>query len=261
VNYWQAVFLGILQGLTEFLPVSSSGHLAIAQGLWNVTGGDLLFEVTVHLATLIAVVAYYRRDIAGIARSAVTRQGALWQTMTGRRWIILILMASIPAAAVGLGLKQQIEGSFADLGGVGLRLVATGALLFSTAPLAASRMRLGSGAAWIIGAAQAVAILPGISRSGATIATAIWMGIDREQAARFSFLLGAFLLESIDAWQAGVSLSTGDVGPLILGFVAALVSGYFAVTVLIRTLVRRRFALFGIWCWIVGLPAWWWWSA
>ena len=142
-----------------------------------------------------------------------------------------------------------------------MRLMATGALLFSTAPIAATRRSMSAATAFLIGVAQAVAILPGISRSGATIATGIWGGVEREQAARYSFLLslpvigGAFLLQVLDVAEHSVALDVQRLWPLIVGFVVALVSGYFAVSLLIRALIRNRFALFGIWCWIVGIWA------
>jgi undecaprenyl-diphosphatase len=264
MTYLQAALLGILQGLTEFLPVSSSGHLALAQGMWGLEAGDLLFEVTVHLATLLAVVAYYRKDIVAITRGVLTGKPVLWQDMSPRRWALIIIVASVPAAVVGLGFKEALEASFGDLWGVAMHLLATGALLFSTAALLATRRKVGGGSALAVGVAQAIAILPGISRSGATIATAIWFGIDREQAARFSFLLsipavaGAFILEAGPGLKSLATLEAATIGPLLIGFVAALVSGYIAVAVLIRALARHRFAYFGIWCWAVGLSALWW---
>ena len=264
MNGWQAALLGLLQGLTEFLPVSSSGHLVLVRSLWESSPHDLVFEVTVHLATLIAVVAYYRNDIATITRRLLTNDPREVEGMSARRWVGLIVLASVPAAVVGLLLKSQIEATFADPVGVGYRLLATGALLFSTVPMVARKERLGVGAAVLIGVAQAVAILPGISRSGATIVAAIWMGTRHEQAARFSFLLslpavgGAFLLETLGAASLSGGLATIQWPSALIGFVVALVSGYLAVALLIRALGRGKFAYFGIWCWAVGLWALWW---
>jgi undecaprenyl-diphosphatase len=215
LSYAQAALLGVVQGLTEFLPVSSSGHLVLTQALFGWGESDLLFEVTVHLATLLAVLVYYRKDIWMISRGALTGTPSVWQGMSTRSWVGLILVGSVPAALVGLGFKDLLVTTFADPYGTGLRLMATGALLFSTAPLLGKRLGIGWGQAGLVGLAQAVAILPGISRSGSTIATALHLNIDREQAARFSFLLsipavgGAFLLETKDVLgttQAHVTL-------------------------------------------------------
>ncbi len=261
MSIWQAAILGLLQGLTEFLPVSSSGHLVLMRAYWETIPRDLLFEVTVHLATLLAVVAYYRHDILAIFKGAITGTPSTCAGMSTRRWLGLIMLGSIPAAVVGLLFRAQLEATFSDGAGAGMRLMATGALLFSTASIAATRRSVSAATAFLIGVAQAVAILPGISRSGATIATGIWGGVEREQAARYSFLLslpaigGAFLLQVFDVAEHSVALDVQRLWPLIVGFVVALVSGYFAVPLLIRALIRNRFALFGIWCWIVGIWA------
>lgn len=261
MSIWQAAVLGLVQGLTEFLPVSSSGHLVLMRALWQSIPEDLFFEVTVHLATLLAVVAYYRHDILAILKGAFTGTPATRADMSPRRWLTLILLGSIPAAVVGIAFRPQLEATFADGAGAGMRLVATGALLFSTAPLVATRRTLSAPTAFLIGIAQAVAILPGVSRSGATIAAGIWRGIEREQAARYSFLLslpaigGAFMLQVVDVMGHHVALDTQRLWALAAGFVVALVSGYLAVSLLIRALVRNRFAWFGIWCWVVGFWA------
>jgi len=261
MSIWQAAILGLLQGLTEFLPVSSSGHLVLMRAYWETIPRDLLFEVTVHLATLLAVVAYYRHDIMAIFKGAITGTPSTWAGMSTRRWVGLIMLGSIPAAVVGLLLRAQLEATFSDGVGAGMRLMATGALLFSTAPIAATRRSMSAAAAFLIGIAQAVAILPGISRSGATIATGIWGGVEREQAARYSFLLSlpviasAFLFQLSRVLQEGVTFDVGRLAGLLVGFVVALVSGYFAVAILIRVLIKTKFAFFGIWCWIVGIWA------
>jgi len=264
LSYTQAALLGVVQGLTEFLPVSSSGHLVLTQAFFGWGESNLLFEVTVHLATLLAVLMYYRNDIWMIGRGALTGSPSEWHGIATKQWLGLILLGSVPAALIGLGFKDLLESTFSDPYGTGLRLMATGALLFSTAPLVGKRLNIGWGQAALIGLAQAVAILPGISRSGATIATALHMHTGREQAARFSFLLsipavgGAFLLEAKDVLGDTSAVATGDAAVYALGFLTALVSGYLAVSMLIRFLVRGRFALFGIWCWLVGMLAMWW---
>lgn len=265
MSFWEAALLGLIQGLTEFLPVSSSGHLALAQGWLGLPPGDLLFEIVVHMATLLAVLAYYRHDLFGITRGVFSASTPDVAGMSGRRWLGLLILGTIPAVIVGFGLKDVIEAAFGDLHGVGFNLLATGALLFSTLPLAGRAARLSAPAAFLIGIAQSVAILPGVSRSGATISTAMWLGVDRTQAARFSFLLsipaiaGAFVLHAFDFIEAGGSLTGVEWGSLAVAFVLAAISGYVAVATILRALVHRWFGHFGIWCWIVGILAVWQW--
>jgi undecaprenyl-diphosphatase len=262
VTYLQAAILGLVQGLTEFLPVSSSGHLVFVQSLFGWREADFTFDIVVHLATLLALVVYYRQDLYSIAQGALTGSRQPLAGLSPRAWCGLIVLASVPAAVVGLAFKHQIEASFSDPVGNGYQLLSTAALLFSTAPLKPRGVTLTWRSALAVGVSQAVAILPGISRSGATIATALHLGIDREQAARFSFLLsipaiaGAFLLQAVDVARSPLPFSP-DWGPLLLGFAISLVSGYLAVAVFIRLLVRGRFALFGIWCLLLGLASLW----
>ncbi len=263
MTYLQAAILGVLQGLTEFLPVSSSGHLALAEGLFGLESSNLMFEVTVHLATLIAVVAYYRHDILSIAQGAISKSSETRFGIMPRQWLGLLILGSLPAALIGLGFKSEFESSFSDYQAISIRLLATGMILFSTAALITRARRITLRQALLIGIAQAAAILPGISRSGTTIAAALWLGIEREQAARFSFLLsipavgGAFLLQLASSISDGEILASDQWGPYLLGFIIALVVGYLAVTVLIKVLVKNGFAFFGIWCLAVGLPALW----
>jgi undecaprenyl-diphosphatase len=265
MTYWQALVLGLVQGLTEFLPVSSSGHLALMEGVLGVPPGDLLFEIVIHVATLVAVVSYYRKDIAHMFRGLFSRHAPEVAHMTSWRWLAILVVGTIPAAVLGLAFKSEFEASFADLRGIGFQFLATGALLFSTVPLVGKRLKIGVGRSFAIGIAQAVAILPAVSRSGSTIATAMWLDIDREQAARYSFLLsipaigGAFVLQMYDLAANKVALPQADWGPLALAFVVSGVSGYFAVAAILRALTHRWFAHFGIWCWLVGLAALWRW--
>jgi undecaprenyl-diphosphatase len=265
MTYLEAVVLGLIQGLTEFLPVSSSGHLALAEALFGLPPGDLLFEIVVHVATLLAVVAYYRGELLQILAGFARPGGNEVAGMSSWRWLGLLVIGTLPAVIVGLTLAARIEAAFGDYSTIGFSLLATGTLLFSTRTLSGVLRRLGAGRALAIGCAQAVAILPGVSRSGATIATALWLGVEREQAARFSFFLalpaitGAFILQLVKALKSGSLPGVHDWGPLVVAFVVAGVSGYVAVGLLLRALARRHFALFGIWCWLVGLAALWHW--
>jgi undecaprenyl-diphosphatase len=267
MTYLQAAILGLVQGLTEFLPVSSSGHLALAEALFGLPPGDLLFEIVVHVATLLAVVAYFRRDLWGMVQGLARPEAPPVADMKARRWFWLLVLATVPAGVIGVAFESQIEASFGDLARVGYHLLFTGVLLASTFRLAGSRRIVGAGRAFAIGCAQAVALLPGISRSGTTVATSLWLGLEREQAARFSFLMaipaigGAFVLHVAKMFRTGAHASFDAWGPLLVAFVVAGVSGYLAVGLILRALARRYFAYFGIWCWIVGLAAIWHWNA
>lgn len=267
MTYLEAAILGLIQGLTEFLPVSSSGHLALAEALFGLPPGDLLFEIVVHVATLLAVVAYYRRELRQMAAGLLSPAGDDVAGMSPRRWIGLMVIGTLPAVVVGLTLESTIEAAFGNYTGIGISLLATGTLLLTTRHLAGAMRRLGAGQALAIGCAQAVAILPGVSRSGATIATALWLGVERGQAARFSFFLalpaitGAFILQALKAVRSGAITADGDWGPLAVAFIIAGLSGYLAVGLILRALARRHFAYFGFWCWLVGLAALWHWYA
>ena len=263
MTYAQAAVLGLIQGLTEFLPVSSSGHLVLVQSLYGWKEADFTFDIAVHLATLVAIVAYYRKDVYVILKGGVTGHSGLWAGIAPRTWWGLIILGTLPAVFVGLGFKSEIEAQFADPVLNGWQLIISAVLLFSTAPLKIFGNVLTWGRAFWIGVAQAVSILPGISRSAVTIATAMHMGISREQAARYSFLLsmpaifGAFVLQAIDIARAPVPFAPAW-GPLLLGFLTSLVSGYFAVAWFVRFLLRGHFAIFGWWCLILGAWSIWW---
>lgn len=247
----EAALLGVVQGLTEFFPVSSSGHLALFQALFGGrNGGALLFEVGVHVATLVAIVAFYRVRIAQLLT------GALAGDPASLRYVGMLVFASIPSLVVGLTAKHWIESQFSNPMLVGCALLVTGCIVFSTrwtAPLAHAAGP-GWAAALAIGVAQAFAILPGISRSGSTVAVALALGVAPRIAAEFSFLLGiiaisgAALLMLPDLSQAeGSALVNLGVGGL-----TALVSGIIAIWLFVRMLDRSLFHHWAWYCWIVG---------
>jgi undecaprenyl-diphosphatase len=252
VNYAQAIVLGLVQGLTEFLPVSSSGHLVVAEAAVGLVTPGVVVEVMLHVATLLAVVIVYRQRLVELAVGCILGRAAAW------RMFGLLALASIPAAVVGLALKDFFERAFDSLLVVGIDFVVTGIILWSTRRVARDAVAEapGVGGAGAIGVAQAFAILPGISRSGTTVATALWFRVRPERAAEFSFLMalpaiaGAAVLElphlSIGADGAGW-------GPLAAGFVAALVSGVFAIRFLVALLKRGAFHHFAPYCWVLGI--------
>ena len=248
-----ALLLGLLQGATEFLPVSSSGHLVLVPWLAGWPAPGLAFDALAHCGTAVAVIAYFWRDWIALAQG-------VWQALRTRalnphaRLAGLILLATVPGVLAGVLLKDFFEGTFAQPTTVaGLLLVTAG--LLAMAERWAKRAQRQEIASWpdalIIGLAQALAILPGLSRSGATITAGIGRGLRREAAARFSFLLatpiilGAGVFKLLDLGQAGV---LAQAPTLAVGFLAALVAGLVCIYFLLRYLQRRPLYPFAIYC-------------
>ncbi|HEY8425964.1 MAG TPA: undecaprenyl-diphosphate phosphatase [Limnochordales bacterium] len=263
-----AVVLGLVQGLTEFLPVSSSGHLVLVQHLLGITTPQLLFDVVVHLGTLLAVLVALRTEVLAVLRGVVAwprlLAGGPLAASDARdgQLAAWVLVGTIPAGIVGLTLDDAIEGLFGSVRTVGLALMATAALL-AVADRARGRSagltEVGWGRALVIGLAQAVAIIPGISRSGSTIAAGLLTGVQRDAAARFSFLLaaptiaGAGLLAALKG--ASGELASPGTAVLLTGFAAAALSGYVAIRLLLATLQRGALRYFAIYVAVVGVWA------
>ena len=249
----QAIILGLIQGITEFLPVSSSGHLEIGKRLFglNMTGSEsLTFDVVVHAGTALSTVVVFRKDIGRIIAGLLEFR---WNDET--KFASYILISMIPAAFIGLAFEDQITALFeGQLLLVGAMLVLTGILLFLADRAKETTKSVFGLDAFVIGLAQAIAILPGVSRSGATISTSVLLGIDRRKAARFSFLmvlpiiLGKTLLDTKDiiaGQAAGVEV---DVTTLLLGLAAAFVSGVFACNWMITLVRRAKLKYFSYYC-------------
>lgn len=249
MNYWQAVVLGLVQGLTEFLPVSSSGHLVLAEALVGVKMPGLFVEVALHVATLGSVLIVYGRRLWEIARGVLTGSAG------SVRHLALLVVATIPAALIGVLFQRSIEEHFHSMLALGVEFIVTGLLLWSTRRSSGDRTLPGWLGAVSIGLGQAFAILPAISRSGATVAAALWARLTPVAAAEFSFLMavpviaGAALLEGR---HAAVSLSQVGAGPFVVSFVVSFASGIFAIRFLVAMLRRGRFYSFAPYCWIVG---------
>lgn len=251
MTYLEGVVLGLVQGLTEFLPVSSSGHLVVAEAAVGLTTPGVVVEVTLHVATLLAVVLVYRERLWSLVQGALRGTPAAW------RYIGLLLVASVPAGIVGVAFRHAIEHAFDSLLVVGVDFLLTGAILWSTRPIAARAQGVEptTAGSFMIGLAQAVAILPGISRSGSTVAAGIWLGVMPVRAAEFSFLMslpaiaGAAVLQLPDLSREGVAIG---MGPLAVSFVAALVAGVFAIRWLVALLARGAFHRFAPYCWAIG---------
>lgn len=261
MEIYQGIILGILQGLTEFLPVSSSGHLVLGQIYFNITESGLVFDASVHMGTLGAVFIVYFKDIREILKSLVyyagTRDASGHETNLALAAAIII--GSVPTAIIGFVLKQFEDILFTSSMLVGAMLLVTGGLLWVSRhyyrvekgePLTPSR-------AVIIGIVQGLAVIPGISRSGATIATGLFTGLDRKTAARFSFLLsvpailGAQVLSFKDMME-----SQGHIDPAtIYGTIVSFIVGLAALKLLLKLVNTGKFHLFAPYCWLAGILA------
>ncbi len=265
------IILGVIQGLTEFLPISSSGHLAIGQHFLPGTAGveeDVLFDILLHFATLLVVLLYYRRDILTILQDLVTERTDSQAPISDsdsdaqlrRKMHWLILVGTIPTGLLGVGVKlsNQAETLFALLPLVGIALLATGVLLFFSDRINTDTPKndISFIDALIIGTVQGIAILPGISRSGSTISISILRGIDRPLAAKFSFLLsipailGAVALQGKGIFHLSQS---PHLLPYAAGMMTAFLAGYLAIITLLRLVVKRQLRWFSFYCWVVGL--------
>jgi undecaprenyl-diphosphatase len=251
VTYWEGLLLGIVQGFTEFLPISSSGHLVVAQAAVGLSAPGVVVEVILHVATLLAVVIVYRARLWSVAWGCLHGDRSAW------RFVGLLTVATIPAAVAGLVWSDVFERAFESLLVVGIDFLITGAVLWSTRPVIgrADRAEPSVVAAGGIGIAQALAIFPGISRSGTTVAAALWWRVEPERAAEFSFLLaipaivGAAILQLPALGSGSVSV---DTGPLLGSFAAALLSGVLAIRLLVALLRRKAFHRFAPYCWAIG---------
>ena len=271
-DWLQAALLGLVQGLTEFLPVSSSGHLVLFQQ-W--LGDDffaleqaVLFDLVLHVGTLLPVLWYYRADIGRIVRSWTgggdepTEGGAwAWLRADADRWLaFLVVVGTIPTGLIGVGLKDVFESLFHGVQPVAIALLITGALLLATRWRSGgegSALTIGVGAALLIGFAQGLAITPGISRSGTTIAVALFLGFERSLAARYSFLLSipAILGAVVLLGRDGVTLTGASLTALGVGFVTAMLVGYGALVLLVALVKRGGLHRFTWYLWPLGVTA------
>jgi len=249
MTYLSIIILAIIQGLTEFLPVSSSGHLALAGMVLNVPEGDITFEIVLHLGTLMAVLAVYGRDLVELVAGVIKGEKESL-VLAG-----LLLIGSIPAGIVGYLLADSIESVFSSPLIVSVMLLVTGTVLFGTRFMKnGNRDNPTFRGSFIIGVSQALALMPGISRSGFTISTGLLSGIRREKAARFSFLLsvpaiaGAAILKLGDTGSGGI-----DTFMLITGFLISALTGYLALRILLRFLKVGKFSIFAWYCWLLGI--------
>ncbi len=262
MNWLEALILGVIQGLTEFLPVSSSGHLEIGQALLGTSGEEnLSFAILVHTATVLSTLVVFYREVAQLFRGTFTT--LRWNAE--KDYVAKILVSMIPVFIIGMFFKDEVEAFFGNgLLLVGICLLITAVLLALSEWLQKKRQGTGHEVGYkdaiIIGIAQACAVLPGLSRSGSTIATGLLCGVKKESVAQFSFLmvlipiLGEALLDLVDIIQG--ETSTGlELLPAIVGFVAAFVTGCFACRFMIEIVRRQRLTWFAVYCTIVGSVA------
>ena len=269
MEWFQALILGIIQGLTEYLPISSSGHLAIGQELFGLDDGasNLTFTVLLHVATVLSTIVILWKEIVWIFKDIFSHQQ--WSSYSGlnegTRYAINIIISMIPVGIVGLLFKDKVEEIFGQgLLVVGICLLITATLLaFAHVARPRQRENITPIHAFIIGIAQAIAVLPGLSRSGSTIATGLLLGDKKEKLAQFSFLmvippiLGEALLDTKDIIEVGFSQAMNGISPLaaITGFVAAFAFGCIACKWMINIVKKGKLAYFAIYCAIVGIVA------
>jgi len=265
MNVFQALLLGIVQGITEFLPISSSGHLVLGKALLGIHTQGIAFEVFVHFGTFLAVLTIFWGDCWNILRSwgnalrhpSPSHWSLAYQEDPFFRLGVLIILGTIPAVIIGLLFEHEIEAAFSHPLFVSCALLVTGTILLGTRWTKPKATRFGMVRALIIGAAQAFAILPGISRAGSTIAGGMYAGVERSEAARFSFLLalpvilGACVVEGKELWHAGIPSEQGVT--LLIGTIVAYVVGVVALKWLLGVIRRGRLDRFAYYCYAVGM--------
>ena len=249
----EAILLGVLQGLTEFLPVSSSGHIELGKYLFGIElKDDLLFSLFLHLATVLSTIIVFRKDILSIIKELFQ-----FKFNEATRFVTYILISMLPVFIVGIFFKDAVESFYnGNIAFVGAMLIITGLLLLASEKIKAKTRNLNAPSAFIIGIAQAIAVLPGISRSGATIATGLISGVDRSAIARFSFLMvippiiGASILDVGNISNS--QYNSTDILNMCAGFIAAFLTGLFACKLMIRLVKNSKLIYFAIYCFLVG---------
>jgi len=253
----KAIILGIVQGLTEFLPVSSSGHLELGKAILGDTSvgeESLIFTVVLHFATALSTVVIFRKDIIELLKGLLQFK---WNEET--QFAFKIGLSMIPAVCIGLFFEKELEQFFGgSIMFVGFMLLITGALLFLADRAKDTTKNVSIPNSILIGVSQAIAMLPGISRSGSTISTSVLLGVDKTKAARFSFLMVVPLIFgkiAKDVLGGDISFESHQIVPLSAGFIAAFVSGLFACTWMISLVKKSKLSYFAYYCFIVGFIA------
>ena len=261
-----SIILGVIQGLTEFLPVSSSGHLVIFQKIFHINEAEILFDVVLHMGTLMAVLIFFRNDLREMlneSRDYLTgclRRKETLSSIKEKPHAILalwVIIGTLPTGVIGLIFKDQLESMFSEPRRAAWMLIVTGLILVISKMLPrgyTKRNNVGLITALAVGLVQGIAITPGISRSGSTIVCGMICGMDRELAGRFSFLLsipaimGAMVLQ-----LASNDLGSVDILPLVIGFLSSAVIGFFALKFLMKIVKKGNLSWFAPYCWALGL--------
>jgi undecaprenyl-diphosphatase len=274
IDILQAIVLGIVQGLTEWLPISSSGHLALVQLAMDLEI-PIFYDVILHIGTLAGVFAIYRRDIAGILRSTVASgegsskrksieeeegEEEVAKYPQGRRMLWLIILGTIPTGIIGLAFRSFFESSFYDPVSIAVGFIITGALVLVTGLLKPGQKKLSSADAILIGIGQGISIFSSISRSGATLSAGLFRGVEREQLVRYSFLLsipailGAAAIDvvAMDEQQKAQLASIG-VESYMAGMIVSAAVGYASIRILIKLVIKGKFYLFAFYCFAIGV--------
>lgn len=252
----QAIILGVLQGLAEFLPISSSAHLALAPWAFHWEPPGLPFDVALHVGTLAAVLWYFRRDWVALTRAAVGAVATRRLDTHDAHRLALLVVGTVPGAAVGYLLQKQAETVFRTPMLTAIALMLMGIVLWVVdrrAPVVRNLETMTWRDALLIGLAQAAAIVPGVSRSGATITAARGLGFDRGGSATFSFLMSMPIIAAAAALESPAAFRTHEWTPVLVGMVAAAVSGWAAIAVLLRFVRRRGFGVFAAYRIVLGL--------
>jgi len=256
--YLKSIILGILQGITEFIPVSSSGHLVLAQHFLDFDSPDIIFEILVHFGTLLSVLIYFRRDIIRLLSSLIPATETTETRQTDHKILLYLLVGTIVTGILGVLFQSQIRELFARPLFTAFMLLITGTVVFLSDYLPPKKLEMyqtGIIRSITIGLSQAFAVIPGISRSGMTITTGITTGLKRDAAARFSFLLSipAILGATIFDIRSLNSIGREFFYGYLLGMIAAFISGYLVIALLMKLISKRRLKIFGVYCWLIGL--------
>jgi len=267
MDIFHSLLLGTVQGLTEFLPVSSSGHLVIFQNLLGMHEPEMLFDTALHFGTLLALFIVFRNDVAELITSFfrilfVKKNASItasYGTDETTRLLVLIVVGTVPTVLLGFCFKDLFERLFSSVSVVGCTLLITGALLWFTKYRTSTTktvMQMTIYHALVIGFIQGLAITPGISRSGSTIAVALFLGIERETSGRFSFLLSmpAVLGATILNFSAA-TVTTSEIIPIALGTAAAVITGWISLVFLLKLIRQGRFHFFAPYCFSIGMAA------
>lgn len=256
MTFLESILLGIIQGLTEFLPVSSSGHIELGKALLGIQlKENILYTVVLHVATALSTVVVFRKDIYEIFKDLFAFK---WNE--GTKLSAFIIISMIPAAIIGLLFEEQIDNYFyGKINFVGYMLIITAVLLLLADKAKSTSKDINPKVAFIVGIAQAIAILPGISRSGATISTTVLLNVSKEKAARFSFLMVLPLIfgKILNDLRKPETFQSIEImqGQMLVGFIAAFIAGLFACTLMINLVKKSKLSYFSIYCVLVGVIA------